>query len=275
MRQFQRKLLLSLFLLSQCLTSLAAGNPIGILQVSPKPDQLLANIVNAQTETVMRMNFVTGTISGVPVVVGEPDSGKVNTAVASTVLIEHFHVRCILFNGYARSLNSTLRVGDIVVGSHTAEFDVGEVYHREMIYKSTDALGTMQQNPLFFPADHSLIHYAEKVVGTLHLSEIDVMGALPYSPRIISGTILTGDVQINNQKDTEDLQHHFHADAMDMEAAAVAHVCWEEKTPFLSVTTISKSDSNGTSINPDTFHKIAAINIIRLDEAIISKIGVN
>ena len=249
------------------------AKPVGILQVSQQYIPILPNIVNAHTIRVMRINFVCGTINGVPVVVGDTGSGKVNAALVSTLLIQQFHVRCILFNGYAISLNSSLRVGDIVMGSHTAQFDVGELSQGMMKYEYTNTTGTNTPNPLYFPADQSLLRLAEDVVGSLHFSQIDDAGGLPYLPRIISGTVVTGDILVNSQRKKELLKRYFHADALDRETAAIAQVCWEERTPYLSVITISRLYRSDTRVDLNSFHKDAASNIIQFDEAIISRIG--
>jgi adenosylhomocysteine nucleosidase len=49
--------------------------------------------------------------------------GKVNAAMAATLLVEQFQPTHVLFTGIAGGLNPDLRPGDVVIGAKTAYSD--------------------------------------------------------------------------------------------------------------------------------------------------------
>ena len=50
--------------------------------------------------------------------------GKVNAAICTQILIGEFHAEKIIFGGVAGGLLPGLRQGDVVISSHTVQFDI-------------------------------------------------------------------------------------------------------------------------------------------------------
>ena len=66
------------------------------------------------------IRFVAGKLHGRNVVVAWTGVGKVNAAMTTTLLIEHFKPGNIIFTGIAGAVNPDLRPGDIVIAEKTA-----------------------------------------------------------------------------------------------------------------------------------------------------------
>ena len=76
--------------------------------------------------TVQGVRFTTGSLKDRRVVLTHSGMGKVNAAMAATLLVEQFQPTHVLFTGIAGGLNPDLRPGDVVIGAKTAYHDYGE-----------------------------------------------------------------------------------------------------------------------------------------------------
>ncbi len=246
----------------------AATGPIAILGVASETRTLLPHLTHRKNVVVLHVPYVTGVLNGVPVVVARSGVGKVNAAMTATILIGHFHPACIIFSGSAGALNPNLQPGDVVIGAKTAEHDFGTLYSTGMSHEPTDGIAERKQNPMYFPANPRLLKAAELAASRMHEEPIDV-GSGPHTPRVVVGTIVTGDVFVADQNTNDALRKYFHADAVEMEGAAVAQVCWEQNVPFLAIRSISDNANRQTPTMFDKFYKLAARNSARLVMAIV------
>jgi len=73
--------------------------------------------------TVQGIRFTTGSLKDRKVVLTHSGMGKVNAAMAATLLVEQFQPTHVLFTGIAGGLNPDLRPGDVVIGAKTAHSD--------------------------------------------------------------------------------------------------------------------------------------------------------
>jgi adenosylhomocysteine nucleosidase len=76
--------------------------------------------------TVQGIRFTTGSLKERRVVLAHSGMGKVNAAMAATLLVEQFRPTHVLFTGIAGGLNPDLRPGDVVIGAKTAYHAYGE-----------------------------------------------------------------------------------------------------------------------------------------------------
>ena len=150
--------------------------------------------------------------------------GKVNAAVATTRLIYEYGPDCIINAGVAGSLNSDIREGSVVVGAKTAYHDVwcgGET-----------PLGMVEGFPQRFSAHPALLE-----------------AALGCAPGLYSGLIITGDqFYLDEREDRRQKLLYPDALPVDMESAAIAHVCHIFDVPFLSFRIISDSHDDGQQL---------------------------
>lgn len=150
--------------------------------------------------------------------------GKVNAAVATTRLIYEYGPDCIINAGVAGSLDSEIREGSVVVGAKTAYHDVwcgGE-----------SPLGMVEGFPQRFSAHPALLE-----------------AAIGCAPGLRSGLIITGDqFYLDEREDRRQKLLYPDALAVDMESAAIAHVCHIFDVPFLSFRIISDSHDDGQQL---------------------------
>lgn len=140
--------------------------------------------------------------------------GKVNAALA-TVLACQEKADLVINTGLAGGIDSSLSQGDIVLADKTCYHDVwcGE----------PNAKGQVQDFPLYFETPAQLTQNILKNV-----------------PHFKSGLIVTGDVFLTDPVRLKQIKADFpKALAVDMESAAVAHTCYINHIPYLSLRIIS------------------------------------
>ncbi len=165
-----------------------------------------------------------GRINGNEVVLWQCGIGKVNAAIGTMRLIAQHHPDCIISTGLAGGIDNCLHVMDVVIGSQTAYHDVwcGE----------GNELGQVQGLPTRFDADKQLLQCAQAA------SEL---GKYPT----VTGLICTGDQFITNKASLAEIKSHFpDALACEMESAAIAHTCYLQQVPFLSIRVVSDTPGN-------------------------------
>src|SRR5437879_13718533 len=91
---------------------------IGILSAMTLEIETLGQELTDKTEmTVQGIRFTTGSLKDRKVVLTHSGMGKVNAAMAATLLVEQFQPTYILCTGIAGRLNPDLRPGHVVLGA--------------------------------------------------------------------------------------------------------------------------------------------------------------
>src|SRR5204863_6978993 len=166
---------------------------IGILSAMTLEIETLGQELTDKAEmTVQGIRFTTGSLKDKRVVLTHSGMGKVNAAMAATLLVEQFQPTHILFTGIAGGLNPDLRPGDVVIGAKTAYDDYGEWTPEGFRVGRTVDPFTGKPNPLFFPADAGLLAAVEKAALDLKLAPVK---ATPggRTPPVVTGGIVTGE----------------------------------------------------------------------------------
>jgi adenosylhomocysteine nucleosidase len=97
---------------------------IGVLSAMTLEIETLGQELTDKTEmTVQGIRFTTGSLKDRKVMLTHSGRGKVNAAMAATLLVEQFQPTHVLFTGIAGGLNPDLRPGDVVIGAKTAYSD--------------------------------------------------------------------------------------------------------------------------------------------------------
>ena len=127
---------------------------IAVLSAMTLEIETLGQQLTDKTEmTIQGIRFTTGSLKERRVVLAHSGMGKVNAAMAATLLVEQFQPTHILFTGIAGGLNPDLSPGDVVIGAKTAYHDYGEWTPDGFRVGRTVDPFTGKPNPLFFPAD--------------------------------------------------------------------------------------------------------------------------
>ena len=197
------------------------------------------------------VTIYTGNFSNKYIALCQSGIGKVNAALATTLLIEHFTPDCFFNTGSAGGIGKGLRVGDVVIGTHTAHHDVNATAFGYQV-------GQVPQLPICFASHSTLIQAAE--------TSAEHWG----NARISRGLIVSGDQFINNQAAIDNVTHHFpNAQAVEMEAAAIAQTCYQLEIAFVVIRAISDNAQEKASMSFEQFLNKAASHSAQMVQAMI------
>lgn len=145
--------------------------------------------------------------------------GKVNAAVAAYKLIAEEKADLIINTGCAGGVDPLVKIGDVVIGSACAYHDVDCGVENEA--------GQIQGLPVLFDAEPMLLRKVAAEFGA--------------DPKVHIGTICTGDQFLTTAEDDARVKSvRPDALACDMEAAAIAQVCYlSGNVPFLAYKVVS------------------------------------
>jgi adenosylhomocysteine nucleosidase len=229
---------------------------------------LLEKVEHKKEHQIGGLVFTEGMLNDRHVVVALTGIGKVNAAITTTLAIEHFHPARVLFSGIAGGIDPSLSPGDLVIGTSLAYHDYGTLADSLMPDPTRNPV-THTNNPLFFLCNDTLVQIAQKVSRSLALEK--PVENLPI-PRIVSGLIITGDVFVTSRTVTTKLWQRWHAEATDMESAAVAQTCWQRNIPFIIVRSLSDAADSAAEKDIHRFYRVAAHNAAMLVAAITGQL---
>ncbi len=190
---------------------------IGILCASDTElAPFLEHIRQCSTREKAMLKFYAGTIGRTEVIAVYSGVCKVNAAIAAQILIDEFHVDSIINAGTAGGMDEGVRIFDTVVSEQTAYHDVAE----DIL---TEFHPWLESN--WFRADSRLLTAAREY------------GAKAASP-VLFGRTVTGEQFIEDDKRAE-INEKYAPLSVDMETAGIAHVCYVNRIPFLSVRTVT------------------------------------
>jgi adenosylhomocysteine nucleosidase len=196
-------------------------------------------------------------------------------------------------SGIAGGVDPSLAIGDAVIPAQWSEY-LESVFAREkggiyvlpsfadkplpnfgMIFPQPVEVANGTQEPekrYWFPVDTQLFSTARTVAGTVHLSACPVDSkCLPHQPKVIvGGNGVSGSAFVDNATFREYVQKTFSAEVVDMESAAVAHVAYANKRPFIAFRSLSDLAGGGTSENElSLFFRLASENSARVVKAFL------
>jgi adenosylhomocysteine nucleosidase len=236
----------------------------GILGAFPEEIKFLLTQMQQKKQLIIQnITFTQGILNGREVVLAQTGIGKVNASIASILMIEHFQPEEIIFTGIAGGINPDLGPGDLVIGTRIAHHDFGTITADSMLRRPTRDPSTMIENPLYFKSDTALVRLAVNAGKKTKLEPIRKEGKEEL-PKIIPGTIVTGDVFVSSSSATEQLRKKMNADATEMEGAAVAQVCWQQLVPFVIIRSVSDNAGNSAYTDIKNFYQSAARNSAHL-----------
>lgn len=214
---------------------------IGIIGAMKQEVAILKElIVIQQVETIMHVEFTIGTLHGKEVVLLESGIGKVNVAIATTLLLEKFAVECVINTGSAGGVKMDAQIGDIVISESVT-------YHDVDVTGFGYSLGQVPGLPAVFESDVSLVKKVEHVLDVAEIS-------------YFKGQIVTGDSFVNRSEQIAKIKEGFgDAVALEMEAASVAQVCHIANVPFIVVRALSDIAGIESHISFEEFLPIAAL----------------
>ena len=218
------------------------------------------------------IRFVSGKLHGRQVVVTWTGVGKVNAAMTTTLLIEHYKPERIIFTGIAGAANPELQPGDIVIATKTAHHDMGTVWPEGLFCRGVKSRLDGFENPVFFRADPELVKLAEHASDRASFESIKTPKG-EREPKIMRGVVVTGDSFIASTDKCAELRKKLEADAVEMEGAAVAQLCFQREIPCLVIRSISDNADEGAVLDKQMFYIMAARNYASLVAEMVGLLG--
>jgi adenosylhomocysteine nucleosidase len=184
--------------------------------------------------------FFTGAISGKQVVILKSGIGKVNAAMGATLLNQIYEPECVINTGSAGGFNSSLNVGDVVVSSEVTHHDVD-------VTAFGYEYGQVPQMPARYQVDARLVDIA--IESARNVSGIQA----------VTGLIASGDSFMSDADRVDFVRTKFpDLSAVEMEAAAIAQVCYHYHTPFVIIRALSDIAGKESNLSFDKFLETAA-----------------
>lgn len=219
----------------------------------PEISLLQESLQNLRSEHMADFDIYCGEYAGKNVVLALSGIGKVNAALSTALVLQH-RPDFVINTGSAGGLGSGLKVGDVVIGTQTAHHDVD-------VTAFGYAIGHVPRMPARFESDPALCAAAEKAAAAFEHAAVH------------RGLIVSGDQFVYSSESVAEVRRHFpDAQAVEMEAAAIAQSCHRFGVPFVVVRAISDLADEEADTSFETFLKTASVHsakmVLQLIEAL-------
>ena len=219
----------------------------------PEISLLQESLQNLRSEHLADFDIYCGEYAGKNVVLALSGIGKVNAALSTALVLQH-RPDFVINTGSAGGLGSGLKVGDVVIGTQTAHHDVD-------VTAFGYAIGHVPRMPARFESDPALCAAAEKAAAVFEHAAVH------------RGLIVSGDQFVHSSESVAEVRRHFpDAQAVEMEAAAIAQSCHRFGVPFVVIRAISDLADEEADTSFETFLKTASVHsakmVLQLIEAL-------
>jgi adenosylhomocysteine nucleosidase len=252
---------------------------------TPELEKLREQTEITEVRVIHGRSHYLGRLAGHRVVLVLSGVSMVNATLTAQALLDHFAIREIVFSGIAGGVNPNLRIGDVTVpaqwgqyqealfarqipggwetGDWPTDFPNFGMMHPQSV-KVTRTGGTPEgaERRFWFPVDAASLRVVEGLTNTLVLSRGAEEGHhLAATPRVVvGGRGVSGPTFVDNAAYREWVWQTFHANALDMETAAVATVAYVNRVPFIAFRSLSDLAGGGEKNEMATFFGLAAAN---------------
>ena len=209
--------------------------------MDPEVSALVELLDNRTSEVIAGMDFFSGSFGDTQAVVVKCGMGKVNAGICAHTLISRYGVSAVINTGVAGSLDSRIDIGDIVVSTDAVQhdFDVTPIGFQK---------GEIPYTGLYaFAADEGLRKRAEEAIAR----------AVP-DVHVFQGRIASGDQFIASRAQKETIIKEFGAMCCEMEGAAIAQVCYLNRTPIVIIRASSDKADDSEEMSFEQFAEAAA-----------------
>ncbi len=217
----------------------------------------LERLIDAMQEPVHReisgVPFTCGKLLGTDVVIARAGVGKVNAAVCAQTMALIYEPELIINSGVSGALSPELRVGDVVIGTDVVQHDV-----------DTTAMG---DEPGFVSTVDRLSFPLDNFASTAIAAAAEELGI-----RAVRGRIASGDQFVASTERKEEIVRLFSAVTCEMEAGAIAHVCFLNRIPCAVIRSISDGGNEEAPMSYEEFLPLAAKNSSELTLAYLKSL---
>lgn len=236
-----------------------ASPPIALVAAMKEElDALLAVFPDHQAHTHFNTQLFQARHGKQDIVIAQSGVGKVNAACTLALLLSDFTPSCVINTGCAGGLQMDQRILDLVVPE-------------EIVYTDVDVtslgfeFGQMMGCPPRFESSPDLLQLFQELRDT-HAIQLTCH----------HGWLGSADSFISNPAQVENIRARFgnRVQCVDMEGAAIAHVCTRFGVPFLILRALSDVPGKGEStMDFQSFLKQAAANSATLCAALVERLA--
>lgn len=200
---------------------------------------LRSQLVGAESQTISGIEFISGTLRGVPVVIARSGVGKVFAAMCAQTMCLKFPVTSIINTGVAGTLTPALGIGDVAISNHVVQHDMDTSV-------VGDPVGLISGiNVVYLKADDQL-------------ADLAYLAATGMGRNTRRGIIATGDQFLYREEQKDFIRSTYSAIAGEMEGGAIGQVCYVNKVPFVVIRVISDDADGNSPTNYPIFAEEAA-----------------
>ena len=208
---------------------------IGIIGAMEQETIVLKNnLADRQDWSKAGAHFSSGKMWDHDIILVQSGIGKVNAAIATTLLINDYQADVVFNTGSAGAVDESLSIGDVVISTELA-------YHDADARAFGYVMGQVPQMPARYQADEQMIKVTNSAAKKVGLTSVN-------------GVIVTSDSFIADKNVIKGIKTNF-PDALvsEMEGAAVGQVCYQFKTPFVIVRAVSDTADDEAGVVFDQF----------------------
>jgi adenosylhomocysteine nucleosidase len=254
-----------------------SNKPLGIPCALAEEMVLLAETLSDRRDhEIAGVPIAMGQLDGREVVLAESGLGKVGAALTATLLLDHFECGALVFSGVAGGIDPALGIGDIVVGERLIQHDYGAVVgDRHVAFRAGSfPLGDPREDAAFVTDAALQARVRQALTGyTPPPLSAELLGETAgRQPRLVFGTIVTGDIFVNSASLRHRLYERWKAQAVEMEGAAVAQVAERFGVPCIVVRALSDLAGEESHMDFGRFLDIAsatAADVVRRIAAVV------
>jgi len=199
-----------------------------ICAIKNEANPFLTALGNVKEEKCASLKLHHGTINGVEVSVVRCGVGLKKAAAATQTLINSYTISRVVMSGTAGGVDERLKIGDTIVSEEI-------LYHESNIKLPQNASSFDANIP--FKADERLLLNAKKVIENNPFTQAVYFGRITSGSKFLSG------------KGFKEVAEKHHPMCVDMETAAVAHVCAINKIPFIAIRSITDTPEKSGLLN--------------------------
>ena len=189
---------------------------IGAMDVEVRA--ILEYMSNVERVEINKVVFFKGSIHNKEICLTKSGVGKVNAAIATITLLNHFDVEYVINTGCAGGMVETQEPMDIVISRDVIQYDFDTSY-----IDGDSGIG------LRFSSDYELAKRVDNAYRKLNIDS-----------NIFFGDIITGDTFIGIDEKVLELKNKYpSAIACEMEGGAIAQVCTRLEVPFIIIRSLS------------------------------------
>ncbi len=213
---------------------------IGIIcAMEAEIEALRAHMRVEREETVSGIGFLSGSLEGEPVVLARCGVGKVFAALCAQTMVLRYGVTALVNSGVAGTLTGELHIGDVILSKECVQHDM-----------DTTAVGddyglVSGINRVRFPAGEKLVEGLSEALRARGV-------------RFRTGTIATGDQFVASQARRDWIVSTFGAEAVEMEAGAIAQAAFVNGVPYVVIRVISDEADGRATVDYPVFMREAA-----------------